>query len=62
MCISVCRDQDTITGFLLTGVGDASAGQPNNYMVVDQGAAQPLPVGPLLHTSSACSAEAVQGS
>ena len=30
--------QDTITGFLLTGVGDASAGQPNNYMVVDQGA------------------------
>jgi vacuolar-type H+-ATPase subunit F/Vma7 len=34
--------QDTITGFLLTGVGDASAGQPNNYMVVDQGVAQPL--------------------
>lgn len=33
---SLC--QDTITGFLLAGVGDASAGQPNNYMVVDQGA------------------------
>ena len=35
--------QDTITGFLLAGVGDASAGQPNNYMVVDQGARATAP-------------------
>ena len=32
--------QDTVTGFLLAGVGEASAGVPTNYMVVDQGAPQ----------------------
>ena len=32
--------QDTVTGFLLAGVGEASAGVPSNYMVVDQGAPQ----------------------
>ena len=38
--VAVVGDEDTVTGFLLAGVGEASAGVPSNYMVVDQGAPQ----------------------
>jgi hypothetical protein len=29
--------QDTVTGFLLAGVGNATGGVPDNFIVVDQG-------------------------
>merc|ERR1712031_67684 len=38
--VSMICDEDTVTGFLLAGIGDTDSGQMSNYMLVDSKTSQ----------------------